>query len=82
MEETGLEGIKVIRKLGMVIRPAIERDGKVVIKDIHLYLMETEGFVQGKADEETVWLSMEEALPKLFPQEAEFLETNRKYIDI
>lgn len=82
MEETGLGGVKVNKKMGMVTRPAIEKDGKVVIKDIHLFLMKTEGFVQGKADEETVWLSMEEALPRLFPQEADFLKTNKKLIDI
>jgi len=81
-EETGLEGIKVVRKLGMVTRPAIERDGKVVIKDIHLFLMESKGFVQGKADEETEWLSIEEALPRLFPQEAKFLKANIKFLDI
>jgi ADP-ribose pyrophosphatase YjhB (NUDIX family) len=74
MEETGLTGIKIIRKLGVVTRPAVERDGTKVIKDIHMFLMGTDDFSQGPADEETVWLTTEEALPKLFPQEAEFLK--------
>lgn len=42
--------------------------------------MKINNLVQGQADEDIVWLSLDEALPKLFHQEAEFLETNRRLI--
>jgi ADP-ribose pyrophosphatase YjhB (NUDIX family)/quercetin dioxygenase-like cupin family protein len=76
-EETGLRGLKIVRKLGMVTRPSLERDGKVVIKDIYLFLMQTYNVEKGEADEDTEWLSIEEALPRLFPQEAEFLRNQK-----
>jgi len=73
-EETGLKVLKIVKELGIVTRPSVETDGKVVIKDIHLFLINVESSALGNADEETVWLSMDEAIPRLFPQEAEFLK--------
>jgi len=73
-EETGLKDLELVKKLGMVTRPAIEKDGKVVIKDIHLFLIKIVGESKGEAEEQTEWLTTEEALKRLMPQEAEFLK--------
>jgi len=73
-EETGLKNLRVMMKLGVVTRPATEKDGRIVIKDIHLFRMEITGEDKGKAEEETVWLLIDEAMTRLFPQEAEFLK--------
>jgi len=74
IEETGYVDLQIVKKLGMVTRPAIETNGKKVIKDIHLFLMKIVGEEKGKADEETEWLTIEEALTRLMPQEVSFLE--------
>lgn len=76
-EETGYKDLRIIEKLGVVIRPAIEKDGTNVVKDVHLFLMEIVSDVRGKADEETIWLTPNEAMSRLFPQEAEFLKKVR-----
>ncbi len=72
-EETGFKDLHIVEGLGTVTRPAVENDGTEVIKDIHLFLMKITGEEKGEADEETEWLTIEEALTKLMPQEAEFL---------
>lgn len=72
-EETGCKDLEIVKNLGMVTRPAIETDGTKVIKDIHLFLMKLTSDKNGSADEETEWLTIEEALTRLMPQEAEFL---------
>ena len=70
-EETGLAGLKIIKKLGVVTRPAVETDGTEVLKDIHLFLMETDNISHGKADEDYGWYDIDEAINKMgFPQEA------------
>ncbi len=79
-EETGYSNLEIVRKLGVVTRPATEKDGRVVIKDIHLFLMKIVGDSKGKADEETDWLTMEEAQKRLFPQEADFLIRKRNLL--
>jgi len=73
-EETGLIDLGIVEKLGVVTRPATETDGRIVIKDIHLFRMEITGEDKGKAEEETEWLPIDEAMKRLFPQEAEFLK--------
>lgn len=73
-EETGLKNLRVMEKLGVVTRPATEMDGRIVIKDIHLFRMEIVGEDKGKAEEETEWLPIDEAMIRLLPQESEFLK--------
>jgi ADP-ribose pyrophosphatase YjhB (NUDIX family) len=76
-EETGLNDLKIIKKLGIVTRPSVENDGTKVEKDIYLFLMKTTNYNHSKADENYGWFSLEEAINKLgFPQEAEFLKKN------
>lgn len=73
-EETGLTNLTIIKKLGVITRPAVEDDGTKVEKDIHLFLMKTDDTSHGKADEDYGWYSIDEAITKMgFPQEAEFL---------
>lgn len=74
-EETGLKDLQIVKKMGMVTRPAIEMNGDFVIKDIHLFLIKIVGDSIGKADEQTEWLSFDEALTRLLPQESEFLRS-------
>ncbi len=76
-EETGYKEIQIIKKLGIVTRPSVERDGTKVIKDIHLYLIKITGDTRIDQDEETIWLTIEEAKPLMLPQEVEFLENIR-----
>lgn len=72
-EETGFGDLQIISKLGVVTRPAVERDGTEVIKDIHLFLMKITGGTKGNPEEITEWLTIEEAVKHLLPQEAIFL---------
>ncbi len=74
-EETGFRDIKIIKKLGIVTKPSIERDGTRITKDIHLYLMKITGNSKSEPEEEIVWLTIEEAIPLMVPQEVAFLET-------
>lgn len=74
-EETGFRDVKIIKKLGMVTKPSIERDGTRVTKDIHLYLMKITGDSKSIPEEETVWLTIDEALPLMVSQEVTFLES-------
>jgi ADP-ribose pyrophosphatase YjhB (NUDIX family)/mannose-6-phosphate isomerase-like protein (cupin superfamily) len=76
-EETGFKDLEIVKNLGMVTRPSVEVDGRLVIKDIHLFLIKVNSDSKGKSDEETLWLTKEEAMPRLFSQEAEFLKTVR-----
>ena len=73
-EETGYKNLEIVKSLGVVTRPAIETDGTEVIKDIYLFLMKITGDDKGKAEEETEWLTIDDALTRLMPQEVEFLK--------
>jgi len=74
-EETGYKDIEIIKKLGIVTKPSVERDGTKVTKDIHLYLIKITGDSKTDLhDEETVWLTIEEAIPLMVPQEVTFLK--------
>ncbi len=72
-EETGLSSVRILNKIGVVTRIG-HMNNKEVMKDIHLYQMETHDFTQGHQDETTEWLTPEEAYPRLFKEEAEFLK--------
>lgn len=74
-EETGYKDIKIINKLGIVTRPSIERDGTKVTKDIHLFLIKITGDSKSQPEEETVWLTIKDAIPLMVPEEVAFLET-------
>lgn len=82
-EETGMVGFKVIKKLGVVTRAAVERDGTNVTKDIHLFLMNGENLVDGGEPEETCeWCDIETARELLsVDEEREFFEVAMKEIE-
>lgn len=74
-EETGLEKLRIVKKLGVVTRPSVENDGTKVEKDIHLYLMRADDYNHGDSDENYDWFEVDEAISKMgFLQEAEFLK--------
>lgn len=80
-EETGLSGLKIIKRLGIVTRPAVEDDGTEVQKDIHLFLMKTDSNSHSEADQDYGWFGIDEAIQKMgFPQEAEFLRKIKEYL--
>ena len=75
VEETGLQNPRMVRKLGIVSRLSKEDSGETVFKDIHLFLMQINSFIHGKAEEQYGWFSYEEALEKLsFQEEKDFLK--------
>jgi len=75
VEETGLQNPRIVRKLGIVSRLSKEDSGETVFKDIHLFLMQINSFIHGKAEERYGWFSYEEALEKLsFQEEKDFLK--------
>ncbi len=74
-EETGLEGLRAIKKLGTITRQSKEDTGEVVEKVIHLFLLETDDYKHQAADEDYDWFTYEEAMRDLgFTQEKQFLE--------
>jgi 8-oxo-dGTP pyrophosphatase MutT (NUDIX family) len=75
-EETGLSGLKIIKRLGIATRLGQERDGIKVMRDIHLFLMETNNYNHNeKTEEKYDWFPIDEAIAKMaFPQEADFLK--------
>ena len=78
-EETGLTYLTIVRKLGVVTRPAVGDDETKVEKEIHLFLMKTDSYHHGKADRKYDWFEINEAVSKMgFPQEAEFLKKIQK----
>ena len=75
VEETGLQNPWIVRKLGVISRLAKEDTSETVLKDIHLFLMQTDNFVHAKAEERYRWFSYEEALERLsFQEEKNFLK--------
>lgn len=74
-EETGLRNLSIVGKIGVVTRLSIEDSGEKVEKKIHLYLMTTDNYEHGEADEDYGWFSFNEAIKGLkFKREKEFLE--------
>lgn len=75
LEETGILGLKIVRKMGVITRKSTEIDGTVVMKDIHLFLMTGDNLEkQTKNDEDWNWFDIEDALEKnQFPQEKDFI---------
>jgi ADP-ribose pyrophosphatase YjhB (NUDIX family) len=65
-EETGVAELKIVKKLGVITRPATETDGTLVLKDIHMYLMETDkpDFHQ-EAEEKYDWFDIDEAVSQM-----------------
>lgn len=81
-EETGITELKIIKKLGIITRPATETDGTPVSKDIHMYLMTSDkpDFHQ-EAEEKYDWFNIDEALDKMAVKEdREFLKSIVKII--
>lgn len=72
-EEAGLINPRIIKNLGFFTRMGRTHNFDV-LKDIHMFLMEVDDFTEKTKDEETEWLTIEEAMPRLFPEEAEFLK--------
>ncbi len=82
-EETGYTEIRIIKKLGVVTKPSVEKDGTRITKDVHLYLMKITGNSMSKTppEEETIWLTFDESLNLLVPQEVTFLESIKNELE-
>lgn len=65
-EEAGLTELKIVKKLGIISRPATERNGTPISKDIHMYLMKSNkpDFHQ-KAEEKYGWFDIDEAIKQM-----------------
>ncbi len=65
-EETGLTKLKIIKKLGMYTKIATERDGTLVSKDIHMYLIESENTeLHLTAEEQYDWFTIDDAIKNM-----------------
>ena len=76
-EETGLTELKIVKKLGVYSKIATERDGTLVAKDIHMYLMKSNkpDFHQ-KAEENYGWFDIDKAIAKMaVDEDREFLKS-------
>jgi 8-oxo-dGTP pyrophosphatase MutT (NUDIX family) len=75
-EEAGLINLKIVRKLGIVVRPAKENSGEVVQKRITLFLMQCNNYQHHKAEEDYGWFTHDQAINNLgFKQEKQFLKS-------
>jgi 8-oxo-dGTP pyrophosphatase MutT (NUDIX family) len=80
-EETGLKNLRIVKKLGEVTRPAVEKNDERVLKTIHLFLLATDDAEHRMAEEEYDWFEFDEAVAQMaIPQEAEFLRQHRAEI--
>ena len=79
-EETGLQNISIINKIGSLIRESVEDNGETVLKTIHMYLMESQDFNHGdKAEEKYGWYEYDEAIERMaFKEEAEVLRKHKE----
>lgn len=81
-EETGITELKIIKKLGVITRPATETDGTPVSKDIHMYLMASgkPDFHQ-EAEEEYGWFDINDAISQMaVVEDRKFLEGTKDKI--
>lgn len=81
-EETGLTKLRIIKKLGVYSKIATERNGTLVEKDIHMYLMESDkpDFHQ-EAEEQYNWFDIDEAVHQMAVEEdREFLKSIINFI--
>ncbi len=81
-EETGLQNLSIAKYLGFISRKATERTGKVVDKDIHLFLMKTDDFNHQIAEENYEWHTLPESIDILLPEEKQFLLNHQAEIVI
>lgn len=80
-EETGAQDLKIVRKIGVVVRESLEDSGETVIKDIHMFLMRVTKFGNSTSGETSEWFTFSEAENKMFfPEEGEFLRKYRQSI--
>lgn len=80
-EEAGLENIKIIKKIGEVVRESLENDGEKSIKTIHLFLMTTPKFNHLTSEEDYGWFEYGQAINKMaFTEEKKFLQKYKKEI--
>lgn len=76
-EETGLTNLTIIRKLGVYSKLGIERDGKRVDKDVHMYLMTTPLLdFHLPAEEKYGWFNLDYAISHMSSiEDRKFLES-------
>jgi len=76
-EETGKTGFIIIKKIGVVTRGAVEKDGTKVTKDIHLFLMNGENLVdEGEPEETCEWHDISKVPDMLsFPEEQKLFDS-------
>ena len=80
-EEAGLEDVKIVKKIGKVVRNTVEKNGEEVTKTIHLFLMSTSEFNHQQSEEEYDWFEYELAISRMaYKEDAEFLRKIRKNI--
>ena len=81
-EETGLSNLTIVKKIGVLTRPAVEKGGKRVIKTIHLFLLKTDDLTSHhSAEEDYGWFEYDYAIKHMaIPQEAKFLQKHREDI--
>lgn len=81
-EETGLGNLTIVKKIGVVTRPAVEKSGERVMKTIHLFLMKTDNLTSHhSAEEDYGWFEYDYAITHMaVPQEAKFLQKHRRDI--
>lgn len=82
-EEVGLDGLKIIKSLGYLVRKATEKTGEIVDKKIFMFLMKTDNYVHIETEEdyEYEWVNFDKAIDLMFhKEERDFLIKNREEI--
>lgn len=81
-EESGLENVRIVKKLGQYTREAGEKDGARVSKTIHLFLMNTDSDqTVHTPEEDCVWVDYDYALKHMAnPLETKLLAKYRSKI--
>jgi len=74
-EEVGLKDIEIGEKLGVVTRPSVKSDGRIIKKDITLFAIKVNDFNHSdEAEEDYQWFTLEQALNKFrYKEDADFL---------
>lgn len=75
-EELGLENLLIVKKLGICTRESVEEDGTHVLKEIHVYLMNTVNYTHKTSEEKHEWVPIDIAINKMFfKEESRFLNS-------
>lgn len=79
-EEIGIKDVKLIKKLGVILREGVEPNGEKSQKEIHLFAMQGSGMTFDH-EENFVWVGLTRARPFLqFEEEKDFLLEHQEVI--